>query len=221
MNTVGTDDLSAPIYDVAVLVLDMWTLFKTGASADGAISLGASTPDHIRATLGCAPDEESDIYAPVAAWWMRYGDTHFMFNAARVLQAVSFGGDNGERIPQAVEATAARYDAFGELRPPMDIWVVPEQDDGEARPAVLRLCGAPASEFAALPYFMNRIPADTAVRYFGMPVRKSVRMKAEDGSRNLTAEFILKAYKFDYSEPFHIDYCLHTLTATDDALVSG
>jgi hypothetical protein len=53
-----------------------------------------------------------------------------------------------------------------------------------------------------------------------MPVRKSIRMTAVEGSRNLTAEFILKAYKFDYSEPFHIDYCLHTLTATDDALVS-
>jgi hypothetical protein len=213
-NCTDFDERGAPVYQTPVVVVDFWNLLTTGALARPSIVLGLTQPDDVRAVLGVHPDRDTDEYAPSAARWLQYGDLGFSFNDNNALQAVSYGQDDGERITWAVKQAVARCSAFGEPLGRHDIWI------GNNNLGVIRLTGSPGSEFAALPYFVDRIPAGAAVRYTGMPMRKSIRMQTTNGSRSMVAEFILKAFKFDYSEPFFIDYCLRSLTVLDEALVT-
>jgi hypothetical protein len=213
-NCTDFDEHGAPVYQTPVVIVDFWNLLTTGALAPPVIVLGQTEPDDVRAVLGVRPDRDTDEYAPSAARWLQYGDLGFSFNDNNVLQGVSYGQNDGERITWAVKQAVARCSTFGEPLGRHDIWI------GNNNLGVIRLTGSPGSEFAALPYFVNRIPAGVSVRYVGMPMRKSIRMITTNGSRRMDAEFILKAFKFDYGEPFFIDYCLHSLGVLDEALVT-
>lgn len=208
MKQIGLDDRHAPLYEEPVSVIDLWKLFATGRLGPDIGILGESNPDAIRAWLGDAPDEDTDEYEP--GWYLRYGELGFSFNDDRHLQGVYFGGSPNEVLPLGVDFAAAGFNAFGEANKPSDIWI-----SGDT---VVRFDGAPGSSFATLPNFIGLFPKHVPVRYAAMPMRKSISMKAQTHSLQLKAEFILKAFKFDYSEPFCIDYCLHTLSVADRSI---
>ena len=212
MKPSGYDENGLPVYDRPIAVVDVWTLLGTGQADIQGAAFGEARPNDIQRLMGALPDLETGDYAPDVPWRAEYGALAFTGvverECERALRGVYFGGDTAESLPPGIEQAAAWLDAFGGIKKPEDIWA------GQAATAV-RLAGFPVTHFATLPRFINCIPADAVVACSAMPMRKSVSLSVRNASRQLKAEFILKAFKFDYSEPFHIDYCLHTLSVTD------
>lgn len=209
MKPDGYDQKGVPVYDRPVMVVDVWSILNTGQVAGPDCAFGLATPDNIKRVMGSPPDIETDQYAPDVPWRTEHGALAFTFDDKRLLSGVYFGGDFGETLPQGIEQAAAQTDEFGDIQKSCDIWA------GQTG-AVVRLAGRPGSSFATLPRFITCMPADVALSLSAMPMRKSLSIEVRHALRRLKAEFILKAFKLDYSEPFHVDYCLHTLSVTVD-----
>ena len=207
MKPSGYDQKGVPVYDRPFTIVDFWHILKAGRFAGQNDVFGVAAPDEIRSLMGSPPDIETDQYQPDVPWRIEYGALAFAFDEKRALCGVYFGGDAGETLPPGIEQATAQTDRFGDVQKSSDIWA------GQAA-AVVRLAGKPGTGFATLPRFITCLPADAALSLSAMPMRKSVSIEVRHALRRLKAEFILKVFKFDYGEPFHVDYCLHTLSVT-------
>ncbi|MFM9942402.1 MAG: hypothetical protein ACKVP7_23210 [Hyphomicrobiaceae bacterium] len=189
-------------------LIDLWELVTTGATADGALRFGVTSLAEIVQLCG-APDDITldalgDLGEGIRLW--EHEEFAWHFGPDQRFAGLSFGAPGTDQILRLVESAVSLHDHSGTpiLRPPgVDILL----DDR----IFVRLRGRQLNDFATLPAALGVMHEIAPQTITSRTSDKWISLKYAAPYGELTAGFLLKAFKLPHVAEFNIDYCLHAI----------